>query len=455
MIELLPRPAICLIDDEKEDYEPMKKALLAKGIACIHVNGASVEDLPPSPISGFRVVLLDLHLSSDAGETALARTANVFLKSVAIDDSPVVVVIWSKHSDDLIGDGDATEADNIQQRLRDELGAKFEQLVFKVMPKPKREERPEESQWVGTLFNDLNTQLLGSRSIGLLWTWEGVAANSITSAITGIVDLARRASAQDPAKFKVALEAVMRELAQKQGGPDCSNDTAARHLSTTLVGLASDSLENGSIPDAMNAHGDWLCQELGDSERPLVNSSALNGILLSAAPVRAQMPFVPGMVYDVTDMTELRARLGYTFEQLTNDCFNDKGNLHKSSVQTKRDQLRQNATCVALDITPACDFHQRNSRGASLLLGLCCKNQDADKVASSKDSCKKTKVLEDRFSHGRPSVSFVFCAAYRFTWSQGELPSWMQPRMRFRDLVVTDIRNWVSSQAARVGYLSV
>lgn len=455
MIDLLPRPAICLIDDEKEDFEPMKAALLTKGIACIHIEGAEVEHIPLAPISGFRVVLLDLHLSNDASATAIARTANVFLKSVAIEDSPIIVVIWSKHASDVVESTDETEADHIQQRLKEELGPKFEQLVFKIMPKPNRSDRLEESQWVESLFNDLNAQLLDSRGIGLLWTWEGLASQAISSASTSIVELARKASAQDPSTFKLSVEALMRELAQKQGGPDCSNNTAVRHLVTTLSSLASDSLENGMMPETINAHGTWLSEKLSQDERKLVNPKALNGILLSAAADTVQSAFTPGMLYNITDLDELKSRFGYTIEQLTIDCFSGKGDLTSQSVKSKLQLFGQGTSCVALEITPACDFHQLNNRSASLLLGLCCKDTNVEKHANSKDSCKKTKTLEDRFTEGRPTVSFVFCAFYRFSLPLNETPSWLVPRMRLRDLVVTDFRNWASSQASKVGYLSV
>jgi hypothetical protein len=153
--------------------------------------------------------------------------------------------------------------------------------------------------------------------------------------------------------------------------------------------------------------------------------------------------------------------MGFDLDELKINCFKSKGDLmskdgkSNTAVHAKLDLFRNATSCVALEITPACDFHQSNRRSASFLLGLCCDDKDGEKYANAKDSCKKTHQMKDRFSVGNPKVSFVFCAVYRFALPLGPTPAWMKDRLRLRDLVVTDIRNWASAQASRVGYLSV
>ena len=87
-----------------------------------------------------RIVFTDLYLSGSSGKTAAAHTANVFKKVVATDTAPVLVVIWSKHTDErasepgLPPDDQPTAATLFKDALL-EAEPKFrERLIFTEMP---------------------------------------------------------------------------------------------------------------------------------------------------------------------------------------------------------------------------------------------------------------------------------------------------------------------------------
>jgi hypothetical protein len=128
MISQLASPSVCVIDDEKTDYEPILASLNSLFVSSVHLNG-STDSLPPQPFDKVRLVFLDLHLSGTIGKDAASYTANYFRKSVSTDTAPIVVVIWSKYAADKVPvDGVPTEDQDTEAQL-------FERTLLDAEPK--------------------------------------------------------------------------------------------------------------------------------------------------------------------------------------------------------------------------------------------------------------------------------------------------------------------------------
>ena len=152
----------------------------------------------------------------------------------------------------------------------------------------------------------------------------------------------------------------------------------------------------------------------------------------------------------MTDIASFEKIMGHSIERLQQDCFIESDLSKKIDARTA---FQQNTKPVLLEISPQCDFHQEHRRSALLLAGIICPQEFA-KNAKAKDACTLTPIFED--SRSSPVVEFklVFCSRYRLTINHDSHPDWLRPWLRLRDSLTTDIRNWHSSQAARVGYLS-
>jgi hypothetical protein len=265
-----------------------------------------------------------------------------------------------------------------------------------------------------------------------------------------LTDLANSAIAPRQTETGVAglnnqLTLLFKLLAQTQGGPDCSEATASRHLMTVLSQLGQDEIEISSSCEDLNLHGKWLAEKLDDESKKNAKPAKLNSLLFTAQADPSSAAFAPGTVFHVTDTSSLEKFAGFKVEQLQRDCFSGKD-------PAVFEDFRARTKIVLVEITPACDFHQGNRRSAMLLGGIACP-AELFKKANSKDACKRTPVFEDRFSTPVADMTLVLCSNYRLTLSHNAHPAWLTPWLRLRDIVMTDIRNWHASHAARVGYL--
>lgn len=451
MIPLLASPSVCVIDDEEEDYGPILNALMSLGLGCVHVRGRSGDPLPPKPFEALRLVFTDLHLSGHIGKDAASHTAHVVKKVVAAESGPVLMVIWSKYADDPAGDPELppddqpTEADLFKAELLNSDPRFKTRLLFAQMPKPKLADRPARERWAQDLQVKIKTVIKESGASELLWIWESLARTASRDVSEELIQLTEKID-NDSLTTQEKLNHLLRLLSQQQGGPDNAPKTAARHLLTVFSQIGLDNLESAASATSLDSHGKWLSEKL-DRKGANIPSSKLNTILLTSAVAPSVAPFVPGTLFDVTDIDAFSSATGYSVERLQQDCFS--GDFAKSP---KFEEFKTRTKPVLLEITPACDFHQGHRRSALLLAGLAFP-EDLEKKANDKDACKTTPMIEDRFSTPIEDVGFVFCGRYRFTIGLDQEPPWVRPRLRLRDVLVTEFRNWHSGQAARVGYL--
>ncbi len=461
MFPQLASPSVCVIDDEEPDYRPILNALLRSGIGCVHVKG-DIENLPPQPFKGLRVVFTDLHLSTFVGKDAASHTANVFKRVVSSETSPVVVVIWSKYAgdvpenaEDLLPDDQLTEADLFKQTLLTEVPQFQDRLVFLPMPKPKFTERLDDEEWKNSWITNLQIEienlLKGSDAFNALWCWETLVRDIGLEVSRNLTDLALSITNQPtPLSLNERLKLLLKLLAQQQGGPDCSESTSPRHLLTVLSQIGQEKLEVVASKSQLGQHGNWLAKTLDKETRKNFRLPQLNATILTTPVESSFAPFLPGTVYEITDNARFAEISGYSVESLQQDCFTES-DLSKK-VEVRKDFQRQTRP-VLLEISPQCDFHQGNRRSAILLAGIICP-KELMKSAQSKDACKATPVFEDKSSSPAVEIGLVFCSRYRLTINHVNHPDWLHPWIRLKDNLTTDIRNWHSSQAARVGYLS-
>ncbi len=465
MIPRLAAPSVCVIDDEQPDYQPILDALLKLGVACVHVRGDSGSPLPPHPFKGLRIVFTDLYLSGSFGKTAAAHTANVFMSVVSADTAPVLVVIWSKHTDERNGDSELppddqpTAADLFKSAVLEAEPRFRGRLIFTEMAKPKPGvDRPSDpGAWVTALQADIEKVLREFPACDLLWSWETLVREAGISISEDLTSLALQVapSGGNNGNGTLALDeklrAVFRRLAKEQGGPDCSASLAHRHLSTVLAQSLADELEQTQGLEALARHGTWLSENsgLGDSSH---FASQLNGLLLTAAVQAGSRAFIPGVVYKLAQPEKFEEVFGEHPKGLVKACYSK---LEKDSVWTA-EEWKQNVHPVLLEVSPACDFHQGTRRQCMLIGGVL--GPAAGKVhARVTDAYYGLPEFFLRWpAGGFPSqnIFMVFCSRYKMTMPPGKEPEWLIPWFRLRELPTASLRNWHASHSARVGFVS-
>jgi hypothetical protein len=458
MIPRLASPSICVIDDEKEDYEPILAALSRLGFAHTHVLGKSKSKL--KPLRGIRLVFTDLHLAGLIGKAAASHTANVFKLLFPPETPPLVVVIWSKYADDPVG-GQATpprdqptEADLFKTTLLEAVPSFKESLFFCEMKKPKVPRRPKGGKWVTKLKGDIQRELQKVPAFDVLWSWECLvrdAAIALTNELARFAQQSASASPHDPAvtiSLHDKLKNALRILARESGGPDCTPASAPRHLVTILAQTLADHIEHSDTLKSLASHGEWLSET---GSLPDKMAAGLNGLLLTASPSVKQQPFTPGTVYRLKKADKFRDLFGVGGDELSDLCYSGpptKFAEWKAAIKPKP---------ILLEISPGCDVQQGTRRNALLVAGLILP-AEALKKTKRADSIEILPMFSLRWSGDdfeKQDAFLVFFSRFKITMKPDREPPWLKPWFRLRELPTAALRNWHSGHAARVGYASL
>jgi hypothetical protein len=458
MIARLASPSICVIDDDKADYEPILKALTRLGFAHTHIRGTNPTKL--RPLKGIRLVFTDLHLAGQVGKDAASYTANVFRALFPNDTAPLVVIIWSKYSDDPAGEAglppsdQPSEAEVFKQTLIGAVPAFKESLVFCEMKKPKVNRRPKGGKWITKLKRDIQGELAKIPAFDVLWEWECLVRDASIQLTEQLARLAQRLPGGEAetgaATLHERLQNALKILAQECGGPDCTPATAPRHLVAMLAQTLADHVEHLEISKPLKQHGVWLGKKEAEPNRTVM-AAGLNGLLMTAAQSQKQHPFTPGTVYRFTKAAKLRELFGVEERDLLSLCYSGS----QASFDEWRNGLK--AKPVLLEISPACDVQQRTRRNALLIGGLIIPVSGLKKI-------KRADAIEilPTFSLRWPAAGFdkqdaalVFFSRFKVTLQPKREPTWLKAWFRLRELPAASLRNWHAGHAARVGYVSL
>jgi hypothetical protein len=453
MIETLAKPSICVIDEDVNEYGPILKALNEMYLSAIHIKGDSTAGLPSQPFTELRLVFTDLYLASGPTGKAMANhTANIFCKIVSPDTAPVIVVIWSKHSDEKFDDGSPpddqpTESDLFINTLL-EVEPKYKgRLIFIKMVKTPSE------NWVEELKAHISNLLVGHESIEALWIWESLVKGSALKVSKELTDFSITTDAPETLKrLKVILQLLTN--AQKEG-KTLTKEVAPHYLATVLGQLLVDQIEHADGIRDFEKHGEWLIQSIQDMAT-LVPS--INSMLLTAELPKSEVPFLPGSIYLVQDESELSKHLATDLEKIKASCQTTV--LTETSKEKAKEAFNswmKTAQFVMFEITPGCDVDNGDRAITTLILGVVMPESFYNS-AQNKDSFKRTPIFSLRkglAAEENKNVFLVFSTRNKITLPATQVPLWLQPWFRFRELPTADVRNWHSSQASRIGYVSL
>lgn len=466
MISLLASPSVCVIDDEKDEYEVILGALNKLRVPAHHIKGIDVNELPEVPFRSVRLVFQDLHLGGEVGKNAASRAANFFTKTVHPESAPVVVVIWSKHTDELVAneepeDDQPTVSDLFREEVLASDDAYKSRLIFIEMKKPQPGDRPESDVWISELVTEINLKLSNVPATSLLWEWEQTVKAAAAKVVDQLVSFSScpiGTPVQDEG-MKVLLSC----LASAHSEGDLDSQTAPRHIASALSQLLSDQLEHNTPSNRFLMHGEWLKDK--HTLDPAVGVS-LNGLLMTSESSIDGTAYAPGSVYRIQG-EELFTRLfGEKLGSLKHDCFNplppisdEDAAEKKKSNQAAKEEWKKCVEPVFVELSPVCDVAHKGKRTtATLVAGLVA-------PASMEPYVKRTgafhvlPIFTLRQAGGtlaaNSKVIVVISSKYRTTLpsktEDGGLVRWF----RIRELPTASIRTWLASQIARIGFVSL
>ncbi|MDB4892075.1 MAG: hypothetical protein JWL61_3930 [Gemmatimonadetes bacterium] len=465
MIESLASPAVIVVDDEEQDYGPILRALSTMHVQCVHYKGDDVDELPSKPFSSARLVFMDLHLSAGIHKDAASRAANVFRRIVSSSAPSVIVVIWSKYAQEtdstIPKEDQETEAELFQRTLLEAESGYRDRLIFLTMAKPKGVERPETVVWTEQLKTEIAKTVSDRRSIDLLWTWEALLREAATQVSEGLSSLTARAVGEKELDVEQRMRTVLRSLAGAQGEGDWSESSAPLHLVAVLDELLADQVQHGKEIEKLGKHGSWLFEAPPETFLTQAAKATINGFLLTAAVQADGQKLLPGTVYRCDDVSEFLKAFGIQkIGSLLYECCNpivSAGEKAKEEARAIREQWREAAIPILLEISPDCDVAQNKRPMASLLGGLALPMSLAGHANRGGAFHAFPDVMLRRLDDlgGSDAWGLLFCSRYRLSIPSSAAPAWANPWFRLREMPTASARNWCAGQSARVGYVSL
>lgn len=445
MINQLASPSVCVVDDEKEDFEPILTALNERFVSCVHIHGNDLEKLPKKPFKRLQLIFLDLHLSNTVGKTAASHTANVFSKIVSPETAPIIVVIWSKYAKDVPQGEDETEAQLFKRTLLEAEPKYSGRLIFVEMEKPRAGAKP--ADWTDRLKVEIDKALQEQEAVELLWTWGSLARDATVSVGEGLTAMAA-ATSKPGTELKEALREAMQRLAAAQGEGDLSTTSAPGHLVTALTELLTDQLEHTDVSPVAQ-HGEWLADNLSNKLEN-VFAGRMNGLLLTAARPSGNSPFRPGTVYRFKDPGYFKSLFGVEPAAFIAQC-------GPGADPQKRDWSAA-ARAVLLEISPVCDVAQQNRINALFVAGVI--------VPATMEKSRKGTGPFDKslpvFHLRWPAADFesqdaalVFNHRFKVTLPVSVASEAIEPWFRVRETPTASLRAAQLGHASRIGFVSV
>jgi hypothetical protein len=464
---------VIVIDDRTEEALPIIRALSRLGMGCIYFPGDRADELPQFPLRGVEMVVLDMRLDvTGTSKQVAANTANVFSTIVSENNGPMLILLWTRHGDDL-------EA--------------FKEALFATHPKFKGSiliadlKKPSKISAATTRKVSVSISALAKQwaPMDFIWAWEQMAhdaATETTSIISTHVSnlaglLEEDSEDQRRTKWLTALKGFLRTLAFAAGGKDAPLESAESDLLETLAGLHHDQLEHMAASRASNdlqTHLNVKPIELNQEHK-----AELNGhLLLGNAPTKKD-ELRPGNAYiaDETSQPKLRS-VKVSWDDLGKEVLSNisanpeakkfqadlvkyaaddqKVNELTKSLDAFRSKLLADCKRLFIEITPSCDFSQRAHRKryvAKMAVGLLVP-QTLERLINARS--ESLKLIEPVLIPGLSGIWIpVLSGRALFSVSMHPKSPMARTSFRLRSNLVTDLRNWYSARFARPGYLSV
>ncbi len=452
---------IVVIDDSEEEAAPLVLTLARMGLGAWYFTG-DFEHLPDSPLSGIRVVFLDLRLAgAKTDHDAIPHTLSVLEKIIGTNSRSTAIVFWSKHPESI------TEFRERLGRVMPLLNPAF---VFRIESK---------TQLVGLGENgyeqirkQIETAFEHGPATSMLHEWERVIHEASDATFESLTSLAAGDNGQlDQVKLMNLLGAVAASI-----GSDTNSLTVSRVPTVLFEALAPIHFDQVSQARCIFPEGDVRAtslktaisnpQQQTDDQRAKINSA-----LLTAPIADLASPFQPGDVFlhrpvlgtkcphhhcvikkrDMVRGFDFNA--DETWKKLKQRLRAANGAEEteiKAEMSHREKAVVDCWQSVLVELTPACDFAQRKRETVRFIGGILIPAEHEKFIPGRSDYLRRlpTVALQE------PKGSWILVLNSRFLFgiSRPSEKVDSKPAFRLRNRVLIDIQAWVASQVARPGY---
>ena len=438
---------IVVIDDEKDEAEPLLKLLNKKGVGFCYYRGTDPNELPEKPLEGVRILFLDFVLGTDGqSERNKISTLMGAVKGViAKDNGPYVIFAWTKH--------DQPENDLFT-------AFKNEIMKDKDFPKPVVLINLEKNDCLGKSFSSLNKKLVqkfsDKNTLEFLFLWEKNASLAIRDVVKLLTEISMPQiqtgqSFDDYSnKWNSELEKNIYRISEMALG---KNIKANRKLliaaQLALTNPFHDCIEKriwnnsrmfNSLTAKIMTHKK---SHVTNQQRALLNTY----FLLVSHDLDSNVQ--PGNIYlfnSVLSHLKCMVKTCYANKLHITKTKIVEGFCQNSITTEQKKQLVKNFVPILIEITPECDYVQNNWKQAKCVLGVLWPE------SLEKQLNKKLgyifKPLPVTYEDKTYILTFNARHVFNFPFSVFKI---ITPSLKARKELLVDIQHWFSSYISRPG----
>ena len=401
---------IVVIDDEYEkEALPLIEALSKNGVSAMYFTG-NQEKLPLEPLSGVRIVFLDIVLAGTEGQdekTKISTIIGVLSKIIGKNNKSYLIIAWTKHNELIEG-------------LKNNL--KENPPIFILNLKKSECKDSHGNYEISKIEKKLKKELKNAGAFQLFIIWENLVHKSTGKIVN---DFSSFYPMDD--NWDSNMCGVFQKLARAYAGKqlkDGETDKLIKDALLTFNGTFLDTLENEinnkkieglKINDSDNVNNDITAQ---------INSR----LHLIIQPPKNS---VPGNIYEWENRVKI------------NDLFDGDINLHP-----QKDSFLNKLKYILLEVSPSCDYAQNKWKLHRVLHGLMWPENDFNKIKKKADYIYTSPI----FKVDNKIYKFVFDIRYLTTLSLDELKD-KKPVLRIRHDLLVDIQSKIAGHINRPGVI--
>jgi len=435
---------VVILDDIPDEIENLAKNFKKRGIGYVHYTG-ELSELPEKPLTGVRFIFVDfkLGIGADTLQSRIKNVTNILNKIISPVNGPYVVVLWTKHIDEInlfkemmLKSNDIAKPFAIVDMEKSECMEKFDDV----------------SRKIDTMLS--NTNIITN----FLLLWENLGIFALRDALNSFYNIENR-SIQTPAAqsfddyLKKLDKSIGRHLFRiataSLGDSNIKNDrnlTDAILLSLTAV--FNDRMEN-KIP---NEDYDYkkIGQEILANNNPGYTPeerAKMNSIFLIDKNIGKNLN--PGCVYRLADVRKkIRCVTNCSFKKTITTPLKAASEFFNGDLGASPDKndIIKKIIPVLVEITPECDSAQNKWKNSKLLLGVLWPEEYKQRIGGETGYIYKTLpfFINNKIFYLTFNSHFV----YTFPLKMFEE---LKPFLKIRKEFLVDIQHWYANQISRPG----
>jgi hypothetical protein len=411
---ILPRNGrIVVVDDVAKEVFPLIKSLSKNGFAVTYFDGLK-ETLPKTPLTGVRVVFLDMELNT-AGYTGskdkskAAATANVFRNIIDVSsNNTYLVAIWSTH-DELI--------EHFWRYVQEE---KYEcRFIGIIIDKPKCASK---GYAVSVIESEIEKSLKDQRAFKFFINWENIVHESSNNIVCDFSSFWNQEEEWDKKTLGTFIS-----LARAYAGQTLDVDDHKDIIRNAMFAFNRsfrDSLESNILTDI---DLDISFSDISENSDDTIIAKINSKLHISQSNDITK----PGNVY-LEDDTSL-------LDTLISDCFENIAGIDRSEIKL-----------FSCEVSPTCDFVQNKWRVNRILYGLKVPLKWDGKIKKRTDYLYKTPKL----SIDNSEYKIIFDLRQLKAQKVGCLDK-EKPIFTLRHDLIVDLQHKIAAHCSRPGMISL